>query len=104
MFGGLSFLVNGNMCRGVSRENLVVCVGPDQYEKVLAKLREVDAHLRENENDFDPDTGAEGGSQRLYRREPSIRLSVQNDIDSQWAGCAERLVTGPLEGNLGSRR
>ena len=37
MFGGLSFLLNGNMCRGVSRENLVVRVGPDQYEKALAK-------------------------------------------------------------------
>ena len=37
MFGGLSFLLNGNMCCGVARENLVVRVGPDQYEKALSK-------------------------------------------------------------------
>ena len=37
MFGGLSFLLNGSMCCGVARENLVVRVGPDQYEKALSK-------------------------------------------------------------------
>lgn len=36
MFGGLCFLHNGNMLCGVDKEkNLMVRVGPDQYEKAL---------------------------------------------------------------------
>jgi len=36
MFGGLSFMVNGNMCCGVAGDNLMVRVGPEQYEQALA--------------------------------------------------------------------
>jgi len=36
MFGGLSFLLHGNMCCGVIRKNLVVRVGSDQYRKALS--------------------------------------------------------------------
>jgi len=35
MFGGICFLVNGNMCCGVERDKLVVRVGPEQYEQLL---------------------------------------------------------------------
>ena len=36
MFGGLCFLVNGNMACGVEKNKLVVVrVGPDDYEKLL---------------------------------------------------------------------
>ena len=35
MFGGLGILINGNMCVGVVKENLVVRVGKEQYEKYL---------------------------------------------------------------------
>ncbi len=35
MFGGLAFMVYGNMCVGVVREELMVRVGPEQYEYVL---------------------------------------------------------------------
>lgn len=35
MFGGLCFMVNGNMACGVERNKLVVRVGPDDYEKIL---------------------------------------------------------------------
>lgn len=31
-FGGLSFMLNGNMCCGVLKDELVVRVGPDAYE------------------------------------------------------------------------
>ena len=37
MLDGLSFLSNDNMCRGVSRENLVVRIGSEQYERLLTK-------------------------------------------------------------------
>lgn len=35
MFGGLSFMVNGHMCCGLVNENLMVRVGPEQYEDCL---------------------------------------------------------------------
>ncbi len=35
MFGGIGFLLNGNMCVGVWKDSLVVRVGPEQYEKAL---------------------------------------------------------------------
>jgi TfoX/Sxy family transcriptional regulator of competence genes len=37
MFGGLCFLIKGNMVCGVERNKLMLRVGPDQYEAVLAK-------------------------------------------------------------------
>jgi TfoX/Sxy family transcriptional regulator of competence genes len=35
MFGGLAFMVQGHMCVGVSADDLMVRVGPEQYEKAL---------------------------------------------------------------------
>ena len=32
MFGGLTFMAQGHMCCGVAGEDLMVRVGPDQYE------------------------------------------------------------------------
>lgn len=40
MFGGLCFMVNGNMACGVEKKKLVVRIGPDDYEKIL-KLKHV---------------------------------------------------------------
>ena len=44
MFGGLCFLVAGNMCFGVIADELMVRVGPDTYEQNLARAytREMD--------------------------------------------------------------
>ena len=44
MFGGLSFLVNGNMACGVTGDSVVVRVGPKGYAAALAepKCRECD--------------------------------------------------------------
>lgn len=35
MFGGLVFLLNGNMCVGLVRDSLMVRVGPDAYAASL---------------------------------------------------------------------
>ena len=35
MFGGLGFLLNGNMLVGVWKDSLIVRVGPDAYENAL---------------------------------------------------------------------
>ena len=44
MFGGIAFMVEGNMCVGVLREELMVRVGPDRYQDSLAQpdAREMD--------------------------------------------------------------
>lgn len=36
MFGGLTFLLQGNMCCGVMKDDLVVRVGPDAFDDALA--------------------------------------------------------------------
>ncbi len=35
MFGGLSFMLGGNMCCGIASRDLVVRIGPDGYEDAL---------------------------------------------------------------------
>ena len=35
MFGGIAFMVSGHMCCGVIGEELMVRVGPEQYDRVL---------------------------------------------------------------------
>ena len=37
MFGGIGFLLRGNMVCGVLREDLIVRVGPDAYDESLAR-------------------------------------------------------------------
>jgi TfoX/Sxy family transcriptional regulator of competence genes len=44
MFGGIAFMVSGNMCCGVVGEELMARVGPEQYEDALKQpyAREMD--------------------------------------------------------------
>jgi hypothetical protein len=44
MFGGLAFMVRGNTCCGIVRDELMVRVGPEQYAAALAQphAREID--------------------------------------------------------------
>ena len=37
MFGGLCFMLGGNMCCGIIKDDLVVRIDPDSYQKALAK-------------------------------------------------------------------
>jgi len=37
MFGGIAFMVRGNMCCGVIGDRLMLCVGPDGYEAALSR-------------------------------------------------------------------
>ena len=38
MFGGVGFMLHGNMACGVNKEDLIVRVGPDGYEEALTQL------------------------------------------------------------------
>jgi len=35
MFGGVAFLLNGNMCVGIFKSDLILRVGPDAYGQLL---------------------------------------------------------------------
>lgn len=35
MFGGIGFMVRGNMACGVNKDDLIVRVGPDKYQEAL---------------------------------------------------------------------
>lgn len=35
MFGGVGFMLHGNMACGVNKENLIVRIGPDKYEVAM---------------------------------------------------------------------
>ena len=37
MFGGIAYMVQGNMCIGVNQDNLMVRVGPDAYDDALVQ-------------------------------------------------------------------
>ncbi len=37
MFGGIGFMVHGNMACGVHKDALIVRVGPERYEEALAR-------------------------------------------------------------------
>jgi hypothetical protein len=37
MFGGVGFMVQGNMACGVHKDKLIVRVGPDSYEEALSR-------------------------------------------------------------------
>ncbi len=37
MFGGIGFLLAGNMACGVNQEDLIIRVGPDDYQDALTK-------------------------------------------------------------------
>ena len=36
MFGGIAFMLNGNMFCGITRDDLMVRVGPDRFQAALA--------------------------------------------------------------------
>ena len=37
MFGGIAFMLQGNMCCGIVRNDLMVRVGPERHEEALAQ-------------------------------------------------------------------
>jgi TfoX/Sxy family transcriptional regulator of competence genes len=37
MFGGVGYMLQGNMACGVNQDNLIVRVGPDSYEEAMAQ-------------------------------------------------------------------
>lgn len=75
MFGGLAFLANGHMACGVQGDDLMVRVGPDDYESALRKTgaRPMDFTGR-------PLKGMVYVGPRGHRRAPSLRAWVEQGL------------------------
>ncbi|MCV6590630.1 MAG: TfoX/Sxy family protein [Marinobacterium sp.] len=80
MFGGLGFLLHGNMCCGVINDNLVARIGPDQYPDAL-KVR----HARIMDFTGKPLKGF------VYVEPPGIE--DEDDLDT-WVARCRHFVTG----------
>jgi len=76
MFGGLSFLLDGKMCCGILREDLVVRVG---REREAAALR--DPHARAMDFTGRPMPGMVYVSPAGCRSEAALRKWVQRGVD-----------------------
>jgi TfoX/Sxy family transcriptional regulator of competence genes len=80
MFGGMGYLLHGNMCVGVWKEFLILRIGPDAYEDALAQ-----PHVRE----FDITGRAMKGWVMV---EPA---GVRRDSElNEWVGQAIDFVSG----------
>ena len=75
MFGGLAFMVRGNMACGVLGEDLMVRVGPDVYDDALqlTGARPMDFTGR-------PMKGMVYVDKRGHRRKPSLQAWVERGL------------------------
>ena len=74
MFGGIGFLLNGNMACGVNKDDLIVRVGPDAYEMCLDET-----HTKEFDMPGRPMRGWGGGE----------ACWVTRPMGAQRPGCSE---------------
>jgi len=79
MFGGLAFMVAGNMCCGVVGEELMARVGPEQYGKALQE-----PHAREMDFTGKPMKGF------VY---VGVQGFASDDDLLSWVGRCEQFVT-----------
>jgi TfoX/Sxy family transcriptional regulator of competence genes len=75
MFGGLSFLLRGNMCCGIAKGELMVRVGPDAYPKALARK-----HARPMDFTGKPLTGYVYVAPRGVRSQRELRGWVEQGL------------------------
>ena len=76
MVGGLSFMVNGSMCCGLTSTALMVRVGPEAYEGALAQ-----PHTRPMEFTGRPLVGFVCVDSRGYRTDTALAKWVQRGVD-----------------------
>jgi len=76
MFGGIAFMLRGNMCCGVVKETLMVRIGPEQYEKAL-----VEPHARPMDFTGRPLKGFVYVGSGGYQTDEALRAWLQRAID-----------------------
>lgn len=75
MFGGVGFMLRGNMACGVINEALIVRVGADSYQSALAA-----PHTREFDMTGRPMTGWVVVKPEGYRRDKDLRGWVERGV------------------------
>lgn len=81
MFGGLAFMVNGHMCCGIVKHDLMLRVGPSRQQEMLEK-----PHAREMDFTGRPLKGMIYVSPEGFRTDAALR---------SWIGVAVDFVTSP---------
>jgi TfoX/Sxy family transcriptional regulator of competence genes len=76
MFGGVGFMVQGNMACGVNKNDLIVRVGPERYQEALAQ-----PHAREFDMTGRPMTGWVTVDPEGYEDDEAIKDWVQQGVD-----------------------
>ena len=76
MFGGLCFMLRGNMCCGVDKDRLVIRVGPQYYQKALSE-----PHARPMDFTGRPLRGFVFVSRGGYKTAPSLRKWLKRSAD-----------------------
>lgn len=76
MFGGLAFLVNGSMCCGVIKTDLVVRVGAECYEQALRE-----PHARAMDFTGRPLTGFVYVAPAGYKSDTSLKKWIEWGVD-----------------------
>jgi len=75
MFGGIGYMLHGNMACGVNGTDLIVRVGPEQYEEALA-----DEHTKPFDMTGRPMKGWVVVVAQGYEADEDLRLWVQRGV------------------------
>jgi len=69
MFGGMGFMLNGNMACGIIQDTLIVRVGPESYEQALAErhVKEFDMTGRPMQGWVQVEQAGIAGDEALHR-------------------------------------
>jgi len=76
MFGGIGYLINGNMACGVIEKDLIVRVGPDGYDDILSL-----PHTRPFDFTGRPMNGWVMVNHDGHENEESLKTWVQRGVD-----------------------
>jgi hypothetical protein len=76
MFGGIGFLLNGNMACGVNKDDLIVRVGPEAYKGALAE-----PHTKEFDMTGRPMKGWVVVRPGGYETDQALKRWVQRGVD-----------------------
>jgi TfoX/Sxy family transcriptional regulator of competence genes len=88
MFGGLCFMVSGRMCCGLTNAALMVRVGPDHYDEVLAE-----PHARPMDFTGRPMAGMVYVDPQGYETDEALAAWVQRGVEFTSALTAKRAAT-----------
>jgi TfoX/Sxy family transcriptional regulator of competence genes len=76
MFGGVGYLIQGNMACGVNKQDLIIRVGPEAYEEALKQ-----PHVRVFDMTGRPMKGWINVSAEGYQNQKDLKAWIQKGVD-----------------------